>query len=237
MVLLQGLKQPLRRSKIRDSCLHGDARTYPENHGKRCARLSVCACRKGEVLVLTAHDSDASGLKNGLNDPLDMTCWVGRGHKKRRRRRKGGGRIQREERRHRTEDERRRRGQRRDARGSGGGRTSWRKEGGLEELGPVRFRAGDLTRWRAGRVGSALGLAPSGYRPYNARLTLLYLTPTPTYSHFYFPFYYRGHIHTPLRMPICLCRHCMPLLLPHDAIMRPLISLPDVHHAVQCTLE
>ena len=95
------------------------------------------------------------------------------------------------------------------------------REGGLEAggVGPVRFRAGQLTRWRAGRVGSAFHRLVIA-RIYNAQLTLLYPTPTPTYSHFYSPFYCRDHIHSCsdsyLSMPSLYsasstrCNHALP---------------------------
>ena len=136
-----------------------------------------------------------------------MACWVGRGDKKRRRGRKGRSRIQGEERRHRTEGGDGGEGGQRMREAAGEARRRGR-ERGLEGLGPVRFRAEHLTRWRAGRVGSAFHcrFIPLITPPLTV---FIYLTLTPTYSHFYYS-YYHGY---PLRIPICLCRHYISLLL------------------------
>ena len=92
------------------------------------------------------------------------------------------------------------------------GRRGRERERERERPRGVRFRAGPLTRWRAGRVGSAFHR-----KPYNAPLTLLYLTPT----HLLTPTSITPSTHTEPSSDSYLS---MPSLyiasLLHDAIMR-----------------
>ena len=85
MILLQGLEEALRRSEIRNSCLHGDARTCTQaDHCEHRAQALACAPFRGREMLLTADDSDTARLEDGFDDPLDMAGWLMGGHQKRR---------------------------------------------------------------------------------------------------------------------------------------------------------